>query len=169
MFYVLTIEEPDESGVWNTPIAFYSKERTNSYNNLSCIITYPPWQQKGYARILIDHSNVILTASAALLGSMLKVSPPPTQKKKGYAKSRELNAPGGPEQPLSDLGTSSYLRYLERWLKDVFKEIRGYISVRELADATGIRMDDLIAVLAHMGHLNAWDDGDRHVAHVQVE
>jgi hypothetical protein len=58
LFYVMTLKE--ESGY--EFIGYFSKEkRSISNNNVSCILTLPVYQRKGYGSFLIDFSNLYLT------------------------------------------------------------------------------------------------------------
>ncbi|KIO28368.1 hypothetical protein M407DRAFT_71934, partial [Tulasnella calospora MUT 4182] len=81
LFYVMT--ETDDVGA--RFIGYFSKEkRSPKEYNLSCIMTLPVRQKKGYGNFLIDFSYLL-------------------SKKEGRI--------GGPETPLSALGALSYKRY----------------------------------------------------------
>ncbi|KAI5475310.1 histone acetyltransferase [Pseudohyphozyma bogoriensis] len=96
MFYVLTDATPS----FDYTIGYFSKEKV-SYddNNLACIVTFPPYQKKGYGTLLIEFS---------------------------YELSRRTSeTPGSPERPLSDLGQKGYFAYwtgvLVRYFLAVFE------------------------------------------------
>ncbi|KAK9893793.1 acyl-CoA N-acyltransferase, partial [Cystobasidium minutum MCA 4210] len=84
LFYVLTEGRPS----FDHAFGFFSKEKI-SYNdyNLACIVTFPPYQRKGYGTVMIEFSYEL--SSRALY-------------------SRRA---GTPERPLSDLGLRGYLQY----------------------------------------------------------
>ena len=54
MFYVLTEARPSFDHV----LGFFSKEKI-SYNdyNLACIVTYPPYQKRGFGTLMIEFSE----------------------------------------------------------------------------------------------------------------
>ncbi|KAF8307754.1 hypothetical protein DL93DRAFT_2087746 [Clavulina sp. PMI_390] len=81
VFYLMT----DATSKRDHVLAFFSKEKL-SYDdyNLACIVTFPPYQKKGYGMLLIEFS---------------------------YELSRRANKVGTPERPLSELGAKSYLLY----------------------------------------------------------
>lgn len=55
LFYIMT--EVDEHGYHF--IGYFSKEKRSAMNyNVSCILTMPIYQRKGYGQFLIDFSNV---------------------------------------------------------------------------------------------------------------
>ncbi|KAH9387446.1 histone acetyltransferase MYST2 [Nematocida major] len=66
---------------------YFSKERGEGKNNLSCIVVFPPYRKLGLGSFLIDFSYYLTRKT---------VNPP-------YA--------GGPEQPLSADGERAYLAY----------------------------------------------------------
>lgn len=86
LFYVLTEQGEDVNGVLvDQFVGYFSKEKgSHEGYNLACITTLPPFQKKGYGRMLIEFS---------------------------YTLSKFENRIGGPERPLSDLGAISYRAY----------------------------------------------------------
>ncbi|KAJ8599253.1 hypothetical protein CTAYLR_006211 [Chrysophaeum taylorii] len=126
LFYVLT--EYDEFGYH--PVGYFSKEKRSEVGyNLACILTFPPYQRKGYGRFLIAFS---------------------------YALSRKEGKVGAPEKPLSDLGHVSYRSYWAATLVDHFCNHRHHhhpkaLSIMELSKATSIMADDVIATLQYLG------------------
>lgn len=57
---------------------------------------------------------------------------------------------GTPEKPLSDLGLVSYRGYWTRIILNVLKDHQGTISIKNLADMTFIRSEDIISTLQHL-------------------
>ncbi|KAM0499615.1 hypothetical protein ACHAPB_005942 [Verticillium nonalfalfae] len=127
LFYVLC--EYDDLGYHF--VGYFSKEkRASSQNNVSCILTLPIHQRKGYGNLLIDFS---------------------------YLLTRVEKKTGSPEKPLSDMGLVSYRNYwrlvmcqylLKRW--DGGGEDRGSpvgLSFRQISDDTGLTPDDVISAL----------------------
>ncbi|KFB37294.1 AGAP009676-PA-like protein [Anopheles sinensis] len=56
LFYVMTLADSDGCHT----VGYFSKEKNSFLNyNVSCILTLPPYQRKGYGRLLIDFSNFI--------------------------------------------------------------------------------------------------------------
>jgi GNAT superfamily N-acetyltransferase len=86
LFYVLT--EHDQDGYHF--VGYFSKQKDTD-NNVSCIMTLPVHQRKGYGQFLIDFS---------------------------YLLSQKEEKCGTPERPLSDLGQMSYRSY---WKRKVFE------------------------------------------------
>ncbi|CAD6998110.1 unnamed protein product [Ceratitis capitata] len=52
LFYIMTLADVDGCHT----VGYFSKEK-NSFYNVSCILTLPPYQRKGYGRLLIDFSK----------------------------------------------------------------------------------------------------------------
>lgn len=124
LFYVLC--EYDDMGYHF--VGYFSKEkRASSQNNVSCILTLPIHQRKGYGNLLIDFS---------------------------YLLTRVERKTGSPEKPLSDMGLVSYRNYWRlimcRYLLDHFSEEtsgRAGLSVQQISDDTGLTPDDVISAL----------------------
>lgn len=124
LFYVLC--EYDDLGYHF--VGYFSKEkRASSQNNVSCILTLPIHQRKGYGNLLIDFS---------------------------YLLTRVEEKTGSPEKPLSDMGLVSYRnywrliisRYLINALPDDKSQKKG-LSIRKISDDTGMVPDDVISAL----------------------
>ncbi|KAI0011475.1 hypothetical protein F4779DRAFT_572845 [Xylariaceae sp. FL0662B] len=124
LFYVLC--EYDDLGYHF--VGYFSKEkRASSQNNVSCILTLPIHQRKGYGHLLIDFS---------------------------YLLTRVEEKTGSPEKPLSDMGLVSYRNYwrlvLCKYLIDRVPEDKSQkkgLSIRQISDDTGMTPDDVIAAL----------------------
>ncbi|KAI1160644.1 hypothetical protein F5B18DRAFT_654409 [Nemania serpens] len=124
LFYVLC--EYDDLGYHF--VGYFSKEkRASSQNNVSCILTLPIHQRKGYGHLLIDFS---------------------------YLLTRVEEKSGSPEKPLSDMGLVSYrnywrlvlCKYLTERVPEDKAEKRG-ISIRQISDDTGMTPDDVVSAL----------------------
>lgn len=79
-------------------MAFFSKEKI-SYDdyNLACIVTFPPHQNRGFGKLLIEFSYYLTR----------------------HPVNRPSNhSPGTPERPLSDLGRKGYMAY---WVSVVIR------------------------------------------------
>eukprot|EP00944_MAST-04C_sp_MAST-4C-sp1_P011013 g11013.t1 len=119
------------------PVGYFSKEKESSENyNLAAICTFPPYQRKGYGKLLISFS---------------------------YAYSIHENVPGTPEKPLSDLGWLSYESFWRWW---VLKALEKYIEeksipliegqlikvrVKELVKRTGMLVEDIVETSSRLG------------------
>jgi histone acetyltransferase SAS3 len=124
LFYVLC--EYDDLGYHF--VGYFSKEkRASSQNNVSCILTLPIHQRKGYGNLLIDFS---------------------------YLLTRVEGKTGSPEKPLSDMGLVSYRNYwrlimcrylLQHCPED--KHVKRGLSIKKIADDTGLTADDVISAL----------------------
>ena len=124
LFYVLC--EYDDLGYHF--VGYFSKEkRASSQNNVSCILTLPIHQRKGYGNLLIDFS---------------------------YLLTRVEEKTGSPEKPLSDMGLVSYRNYwrlvISKYLADILPEDKTQkkgMSIRKISDDTGMVPDDVISAL----------------------
>lgn len=126
MFYVLV--EWDHVGAHF--IGYFSKEKHSSLDyNLSCIMTMPQFQRKGYGRLLIDFS---------------------------YLLTRKERKTGSPEKPLSDLGLLSYRSYWKEVLFTKLAACQGNISIKQLSMDTGIDQYDIVTTLQSLGLIKYW-------------
>lgn len=102
-FYVLT---EATTPVFDHVLGFFSKEKM-SYDgyNLACIVTFPPYQKKGYGTLLIEFSYEL---------------------DRHEAEEENRLVFGTPERPLSELGAKGYLAFwtavLVRYFRRLFNE-----------------------------------------------
>lgn len=117
LFYVMT--EYDELGCHF--VGYFSKEkRPSSQNNVSCILTLPTHQRKGYGNLLISFSYLLTRAECKT---------------------------GSPEKPLSDMGLVSYRNYWRLVLSYELINQKTPLSIADLSDRTGMTADDIVAAL----------------------
>ncbi|KAF9560298.1 hypothetical protein EC968_006250 [Mortierella alpina] len=123
LFYVMT-----ESGDLGCHfVGYFSKEKRSAMDyNVSCILTLPIHQRKGYGNLLIDFS---------------------------YLLTKRENKTGSPEKPLSSLGLLSYKSYWKSVLfhrllaihKDESRKHR--VSIDDLSQETAMTLDDIVTTL----------------------
>lgn len=126
-FYVLC--EIDRNGCHI--VGYFSKEKESpDGNNVACILILPPFQRKGYGKLLIGFS---------------------------YELSRREGVVGSPEKPLSDLGRLSYRSYWAYTLLEMMRDCRTATqSIRELSEMSGITQEDIIYTLQSMKMVKYW-------------
>lgn len=130
LFYVLCVHDAYRC----RPVGFFSKERSDSPNILSCILCFPHFQKKGYGHLLIDAA---------------------------YGMNIVALRPGGPEEPLSDFGKVSFMSY---WSYRIFRYIAEHdseeINVHDIRQATGISLNHIVATLLHHKVIGLSSDGE---------
>ncbi|KAJ9101105.1 hypothetical protein QFC21_003323 [Naganishia friedmannii] len=129
LFYVMT-ENDDEGARF---VGYFSKEKRSPNLNVSCIMTLPVRQRKGWGNLLIDFS---------------------------YLLSKKEGRTGSPEKPLSALGALSYRNY---WTLTVFRYLdtcQDNPSLHDISKATSMTMEDILATLQHHGMIHIDDNLD---------
>jgi histone acetyltransferase MYST1 len=97
-------------------IGYFSKEKQSTNRNLSCIMSLPCYQRRGFGSFIIEFS---------------------------YEISKIAKKMGTPERPLSDLGKRTYLRW---WLQRILRVLRDRtdpISIAELSRLTYVMQEDI--------------------------
>lgn len=139
VFYILTEIDRDMPTDYHF-VGYFSKEKLNNSDyNVSCILTLPIYQRKGYGNFLIDFS---------------------------YLLSRNEFKFGTPEKPLSDLGLVSYrnywkvtiasklhLLYHTYLLNSEDNEKKMNISIEILSKMTGMTPSDVVVGLEQLHSL----------------
>ncbi|XP_074598569.1 histone acetyltransferase Tip60 [Brevipalpus obovatus] len=131
LFYVMT--ESDDRGCH--VVGYFSKEKISSEDyNVACILTLPPYQRKGYGKIMIEFS---------------------------YELSKFEGKTGSPEKPLSDLGLLSYRSYWSETILELIINLktpeggqRPQISINEISELTSIKKEDVISTLQFLNMIN---------------
>ncbi|XP_076361521.1 uncharacterized protein LOC143252762 isoform X2 [Tachypleus tridentatus] len=118
LFYVLT--KNDDAGCHF--VGYFSKEKhCQQKYNVSCIMTMPQYQRKGYGRFLIDFSY-LLTRKEGLVGT--------------------------PEKPLSDLGQVSYNSYWKSVILEyLYTHREKQLKIEDISKETGINLVDIASTL----------------------
>jgi len=126
LFYILC--EVDKQGAHI--VGYFSKEKESPEgNNVACILTLPPYQRKGYGKLLIAFS---------------------------YELSKFEGLTGSPEKPLSDLGKLSYRSYWSWVLLEILRDFRGTLSIKDLSAMTSITQPDIISTLQALNLVKYW-------------
>ncbi|ODV67838.1 hypothetical protein HYPBUDRAFT_161350 [Hyphopichia burtonii NRRL Y-1933] len=142
VFYILTEIDEFNFNKYHF-VGYFSKEKLNNSDyNVSCILTLPIYQRKGYGNLLIDFS---------------------------YLLSRNEFKFGTPEKPLSDLGLLSYKNYwkvtIASKLKEIYTKYIGSnqpesnkpsdisLSIETLSKLTGMIPSDVIVGLEQLDSL----------------
>lgn len=116
LFYVMT--EYDLKGFHIVGYFSKEKESTEDYN-VACILTLPPYQRKGYGKLLIEFSMIVscilLMNEQRHIINLLFL---------GYELSKFEGKTGTPEKPLSDLGLLSYRSYWSQTILDILLTVK---------------------------------------------
>ncbi|KAI5855784.1 acyl-CoA N-acyltransferase [Tricharina praecox] len=108
-------------------IGYFSKEKESAEGyNVACILTLPQYQRHGYGKLLIAFS---------------------------YELSKREGKLGSPEKPLSDLGLLSYRAYWQDTVVDLLLEVKGEITIDELASMSAMTTTDVIHTLQNLNML----------------
>ncbi|XP_043925110.1 histone acetyltransferase KAT5 isoform X2 [Protopterus annectens] len=130
LFYVMT--EYDSKGFHIVGYFSKEKESTEDYN-VACILTLPPYQRRGYGKLLIEFS---------------------------YELSKVEGKTGTPEKPLSDLGLLSYRSYWSQTILEILMSLksengeRPQITINEISEMTSIKKEDVISTLQYLNLIN---------------
>lgn len=111
LFYVMT--EYDNRGFHIVGYFSKEKESTEDYN-VACILTMPPYQRKGYGKLLIEFSRFHI--GMKMLTQLIERS---NTLFVGYELSKFEGKTGSPEKPLSDLGLLSYRSYWAQTILEI--------------------------------------------------
>ncbi|KAJ9444724.1 hypothetical protein DIPPA_62658 [Diplonema papillatum] len=121
---------------------YFSREKGQRDNNLSCVMVLPPWQRLGLGKMLI-HFSYLLSGREA-------------RKKKGIGA-------GSPERPLSDLGKLVYLQYWKSRVVEFLKAWKAagaHGTIHDIIAKTHIEKRDVLKALRSLDLLINNDDID---------
>ncbi|CAG2058947.1 unnamed protein product [Timema podura] len=131
LFYVMT--DFDIRGYHIVGYFSKEKESTEDYN-VACILTMPPYQRKGYGKLLIEFS---------------------------YELSKFEGKTGSPEKPLSDLGWLSYRSYWAQTILDFLinakptgENEKPQVTINEICEYSSIKKEDVISTLQKLSLIN---------------
>jgi len=126
LFYIMT--ECDNRGCHM--VGYFSKEKDSPDDyNIACILTMPPYQRKGYGKLLIAFA---------------------------YELTKREGKVGSPEKPLSDLGLLSFRSYWTQVLLEILRKHRGNISIKDMSQMTAIKTEDIISTLQSLSLIKYW-------------
>uniref|UniRef100_A0A915PXW7 histone acetyltransferase n=1 Tax=Setaria digitata TaxID=48799 RepID=A0A915PXW7_9BILA len=133
LFYVLTVW--DSTGCHLA--GYFSKQKCSVENNLSCILTLPSYQNRGYGRFLIDFSFLL---------------------------SRREGTTGTPERPLSDMGNLAYRSYWRSIVLEYFKRPSStsltVLTLEDIARTTGVSVEDIVQTMKDLEMLHFDQKGE---------
>ncbi|ORY80511.1 acyl-CoA N-acyltransferase [Protomyces lactucae-debilis] len=138
IFYVMT--EFDENGCHL--VGYFSKEKRSATNNLSCILTLPIHQRKGYGNFLIDFSYLLSSVEGRI---------------------------GTPEKPLSDLGLVSYRNYWKLRMSYVLRDLERPMSIEQLSRRATMTIEDTICALENLQALLHEPSLDLYAIRIDIE
>ncbi|XP_055054919.1 histone acetyltransferase KAT5a isoform X2 [Misgurnus anguillicaudatus] len=130
LFYVMTEYDPKGFHI----VGYFSKEKESTEDyNVACILTLPPYQRRGYGKLLIEFS---------------------------YELSKVEGRTGTPEKPLSDLGLLSYRSYWSQTILEILMDLksengeRPQITINEISEITSVKKEDVISTLQYLNLIN---------------
>uniref|UniRef100_A0A1I8AYG5 Histone acetyltransferase n=1 Tax=Meloidogyne hapla TaxID=6305 RepID=A0A1I8AYG5_MELHA len=108
--------------IWEVEGCFETEKNPSKNNNLSCLLTLPHAQGKGYGKLLIDLS---------------------------YQFSKLEHKIGSPEHPLSDMGLLAYRSYWRSVLFSVLRQRNNAqtVAIKDLSIETAIHSSDILSTL----------------------
>ena len=126
LFYIMTTSDNRGCHI----VGYFSKEKVSPDGyNLACILTLPPYQRRGYGRLLIEFS---------------------------YELSKKEGKVGAPEKPLSDLGWLSYRSYWTSVLLELLRTNHSQMSIKQMSIITAIKVDDIINTFTTLNLIKYW-------------
>ncbi|KAK9712200.1 MOZ/SAS family [Popillia japonica] len=137
LFYVMTVFDSRGFHI----VGYFSKEKESTEDyNVACILTMPPYQRKGYGKLLIEFS---------------------------YELSKFEGKTGSPEKPLSDLGLLSYRSYWAQTILEILLSMKPVgdnekpqITINEICELTSIKKEDVISTLQNLNLINYYKESD---------
>ncbi|GEQ66810.1 hypothetical protein JCM33374_g473 [Metschnikowia sp. JCM 33374] len=152
VFYILTEIDEQDSSTYHF-VGYFSKEKLNNSDyNVSCILTLPIYQRKGYGSLMIDFS---------------------------YLLSRREFKYGTPEKPLSDLGLVSYRNYwkiaVAHTLRKIYDDFLSNTSkhppltLESIAKLTGMKPSDVVFALESLDALLQNKDTGSYAISINLE
>jgi len=142
-------------------VGYFSKEKDSPDDyNLACILTLPPYQRKGYGKLLISFCTLDDANSLVPRHHLRSLTVHCTVVVVGtaYELSKKEGKVGTPEKPLSDLGLLSFRSYWTQVLLEILRKHRGNLSIKDISQMTAIKTEDIIrcASLAQAMGLAPW-------------
>ncbi|XP_030637303.1 histone acetyltransferase KAT5 [Chanos chanos] len=130
LFYVMTEYDPKGFHI----VGYFSKEKESTEDyNVACILTLPPYQRRGYGKLLIEFS---------------------------YELSKVEGKTGTPEKPLSDLGLLSYRSYWSQTILEILMDLKSengeqpQITINDISEITSVKKEDVISTLQYLNLIN---------------
>jgi hypothetical protein len=164
LFYVMT--EIDDMGAQF--VGYFSKEKRSPKDyNVSCIMTLPVRQRKGWGNLLIEFSELCFSERVARESEL-------NAGLSGYLLSRKEHRLGSPEKPLSGLGALGYKNYWKlaiiRYLQTApmeprlegsclchliaFRQLIPVSSCSDICRATSMTLEDAYNTLCELGFIS---------------
>lgn len=152
VFYILTEIDEQDSSTYHF-VGYFSKEKLNNSDyNVSCILTLPIYQRKGYGSLMIDFS---------------------------YLLSRREFKYGTPEKPLSDLGLVSYRNYwkiaVATTLRKIYNDFLSNgpnlapLTLENISQLTGMKPSDVVFALEQLDALLANKETGSYAISINLE